>query len=214
MAKRITFPKVSGTNTWRNAETGIVIERNFANGLYEIFYTGTNDAVGYWGSERSLKEARELATERVETVREQVAEAYADALLIEGEMIAHGLDVTETAANAPNVPAPIRYLWSAAAHSLEAGFLDAAAERLRKVVGMLDGTIPVIADNVAAEALETARAAYPVGTAVRSEIDNACGVIDRAPFIEAETNRVIIPMHFIELRKIYASRYAEDVRKS
>lgn len=90
MTAKITFPKVPNTNTWRNAETGVEIrksEPDNGDGTYYMVFIPmfAEKEIIYVAAERTLREARELATEHVETVRVQFAAAWDGAIEADAE---------------------------------------------------------------------------------------------------------------------------------
>ncbi len=93
MAKRITFPKVSGTSTWRNAETGIVIrksEQDNGDGTYytvEVAGRDTAEVIMVWSAPK-LAEAREWAVGAVVVLRAMIASRYSDAITENAERAA------------------------------------------------------------------------------------------------------------------------------
>jgi hypothetical protein len=201
-AKAITFPVVAN-GVRRNAETGIEILDDGTDGwAVKSFHADKGDMFAFHAT---LAAARTAAKAEVELMREEIAAAYdeAAAALIEG--------IQATAEDAG--PLSNRAFWStlsAASHSVKQGFLGAAARRLNAARNMLAG-VGFIADKDAAAALDAAEQAVTVGTRI-SLASAPEAVIDGAPFIAAETNRVMVSYKTrVGGRWQYGTAYADSV---
>jgi len=194
---RITFPAIAGTNIRRNAETGVEIRSNDTG--YTIWRADREGTLSYWGTERGLKNARELATERVETIREEVAEAHAEALAMDATETARvSVEVTRAvtevrdAAQAHPASRVVQALLFGAKYSARGGIVQVGRDRLARARAILDGTTTVPTDADAAQELAAETARLPQGTRVRLSTGQRAGLTGRIygePKVYAEHNR-------------------------
>lgn len=203
----ITFPVIS-KGVRRNAETGIEIRSSkldIGGTEYTIYRTERNGTLSYWGTEESMHGARALATERVEMIREEVAEAHAEALEMneaEEQRIAATIEADAAAvaelATEAGAPAmrPIRTLLSGAVHSAGKGYTQVGRDRLARAIAILEGTVTVPSDAEADAEAESFNARNPEGTRVMLTTGQRYGlrakVSDRPATVFAEDNRAAV----------------------
>jgi hypothetical protein len=213
-APKITFPVINAKHKIRrNAETGIEIHGDVDG--YTVFRTERDGTLSYWGDERSLYHARILATEKVEMVREQIADDEAEAYEMALDMARELLAEVETQIGGHAAERALTTLCAAVTHGLKQTYtylyVQALNERLAKVVAALDGTKPIIADADARAALAEAEATFPIGTAVSIDgVPTLGAVVDGGCSIDAETNKVFIFVRTGKAgRRNYRSVYAD-----
>lgn len=197
----ITFPVVS-KGVRRNAGTGIEIHSakdDMGRTECTIYRTERDGSLSYWGSEFGINAARALATERVETVRDEIADAYMEALRVEvaetDRLIAEIVEgVAKVAPSADASPASrvVKTLLSGARMSAQTGFVQVARERLARAVAILSGGETVVTDAQADAGQATYAKRLPVGTRVELTTGQRYGLrakIVREPVVWAEYNR-------------------------
>jgi hypothetical protein len=209
----ITFPttKVNGVTIRRNAETGIEIHPQGRDG-YVVYFRTMDGTLSYWGDERTLAGARALATERVEMIREQVAQAYDEAVI----EIYDGLQTVEgmVAARADEFPA-LAETYRAAWHSFDNGFIPAANERLYRVLDHLTGRklFPSKAESEAALAAAAERLPEHIRVELTfGERHGMRAMIVGKPFIFAEFGTVCIAVK-LSRNGQYRTEHADTVRE-
>lgn len=209
----ITFPSVS-TYVRENAETGVRIvksEPDNGDGTYYSVLAPTRNGTEYDHifSTRTLADAREWATERVEMVRERVAEDYVEALRIEqvetDRVIAEVVDAAREVERSGQVEAHaasriVSTLLFGARMSATAGFVQVGRERLARARAILAGTEVVLADadREAARAEHAAR--LPRGQRVILTTGQRNGMsakVDGDVRIEAETGRAFVTVKLL-----------------
>lgn len=212
--RNITFPVIKNSDgVRRNHETGVeIVAQQFLDGPvtgYEIRIPALNP-YGYTVAAphvRTLAEARKLATEQAEIIRNAIAEAYdAAAEVLEAEI----RETYEEVLAAEN--AALHQTLQAAVRSVQAGYPGAAAIRLNRVRNHLRGVETMPSDEQAAAELNTARETLPFGTPVTDTVTGVqVRVIDR-PIINAENNKVSVGVCYANGAR--GNRYVTDLRLS
>lgn len=217
----ITFPIVEDENGYkfrRNAETGVEIHPQRLYGVKATRYIVTAPTRGvekFSGTvinsdviedELTLASARAYATERVELMREVIAEAYDEAAVwIYDELNAAEMSVARVPSKA------LQETLAAAFRSLEAGNLPAANARLFRVLGHWRGE-PFPLDTEIVERLNAAERDFPEHTLVKAHRDpeGLEWMVWRRPFIDAEAGRVVLSLSTPDARHT-RSAYADEV---
>jgi hypothetical protein len=212
----ITFSLIAGTKIRRNAETGVEIHAaklDIGGTEYSIYRTSRDGSLSYWGSESTLKGARELASERVEMIRDEVADAQLEAFAMdvaetERVLAALRVEIDRTAEDAgPWSNKVFATVIGAARGSVRHGFVQPARDRVARAQRILTGAETVPTDAEAAEDLAAAQAKFTIGALVRTP--RGLARVERAAYLSAEQGRVVVPVRFVE--RGYGSVWADAI---
>lgn len=205
----ITFPVTFRTThqvVRTNAETGVEIRSDGADGYSVWRPVGRNHELSYYGGKRNLAEAREVATYYAEDAREQVAMDHADALEMDAaetaRVVAEIVAAVEQAeARAAGCPAAraVKALLYGARISAEATYPHiwaAGRRRLARAQRILSGEEPIQSDAQADAEVEAFNRRNPAGTRVELTTVERYGlrgtITERPASIFAEDNRAAV----------------------
>jgi hypothetical protein len=213
---KITFRTIKGTSIRRNVETGVEIHNDGADG-YTV-WTPARTGRDHTMNRPTLAEARALAILEVEWMRVLMTEAYDEAIELISADVREGL--ADLAGHIGSKP--VRTLLSGARASLDRGFVVVAYSRLARARAIIADPSLVPTNLEAAEALAATIDRMPVGSLVRVGGDRLArvepGPNGDGAFIEAETNRVLVPVSYCTIKigdkyvkQGYGTVYAEIV---
>lgn len=190
-----SFRGVEGGGRYVNIETGVEILRSSFGGWMVVRPARNAEMIKVVVDMiPTVKQAKAAAVPVVEAARAELALAHDAATREIADAVTTGLTRAhdDLATGEPN--RAISTLLFGARHSLNSRYVVTAYDRLTRAVAAIHDRTLIPSDDAAAHALMIVRDRAPIGAQVTAR--GLPARVDRMPFIDAETNRVVVPVRF------------------